>query len=149
MAKYKDALKFFHAYIHEMIDVGGPNLPKSISASLGAKLGKILKNHEVTGVKNSLKMISDGLKAKTKIKSLDDEEFEVLLSYKSNFCPLGGEFNPDRSKIIQTTICVPYITAILNTLHSDLKFTAKILDCILNSNEKICRYKLTTEEKKT
>ncbi|MFX0024391.1 MAG: hypothetical protein ACFE9S_18880 [Candidatus Hermodarchaeota archaeon] len=28
----KDALKFFQAYIKEMIDVGGNNLPKAISS---------------------------------------------------------------------------------------------------------------------
>jgi len=27
----KDALKFFQAYIREMIDIGGTNLPKAIS----------------------------------------------------------------------------------------------------------------------
>ena len=48
MSKNRDALKFFQSYIKEMIDVGGANLPKSISASLGAKLGKILQKKGVT-----------------------------------------------------------------------------------------------------
>ena len=47
MSKNKDALKFFQAFINEMIDVGGVNLPKSISVSLGAKLGKILKGRGI------------------------------------------------------------------------------------------------------
>ena len=149
MVQNRDALKFFHAYVNNMIEIGGENLPKSISTSLGSKIGKLLKDRGTTGVENSLKMINDVFKAKTTIKPLDDGIFEVLLSYKSNFCPLGGEFNPNRSETIQNAICVPYITAILNTLHSDLKFTAKVIDCIMNSNEKICKYKLTTEEKKT
>jgi len=149
MVKDRDALKFFHAYVNEMIEVGGVNLPKSISTGLGSKIGKLLKDRGTTGVENSLKMINDVFKAKTTIKPLDDGIFEVSLNYKSNFCPLGGELNPNRSEIIQNSICVPYITAILDTLHSDLKFSAKVIDCIMNSSEKICRYKLTTEEKKT
>ena len=34
----KDALKFFQAFINEMIDVGGANLPKSISMKLGTQI---------------------------------------------------------------------------------------------------------------
>ena len=68
MSKNREALKFFHAYIKEMIDVGGANLPKSISASLGAKLGKMLKNRGVIGLENSLKRIYKVLNAKTTIK---------------------------------------------------------------------------------
>jgi len=30
-----------------MIDVGGPNLPKTISSSLGAKLGKLYKGRGI------------------------------------------------------------------------------------------------------
>ncbi len=149
MVKYRDALKFFHAYVNEMIEVGGSNLPKTISTSLGLKAGKLLKDRGTTGIENSLKMINEVFKAKTTIKPLDDGIFEVILNYKSNFCPLGGKSNPNRSNIIQNAICVPYITSILNFLHSDLKFTAKVIDCIMSSDEKICRYKLTTEEKRT
>ena len=37
MSKNKDVLKFFQAYIKEMIDVGGNNLPKAISVKSGSK----------------------------------------------------------------------------------------------------------------
>ncbi len=40
MAVNADILKFFQAFIRQMAAVGGNNLPKTISASLGTNLGK-------------------------------------------------------------------------------------------------------------
>jgi hypothetical protein len=90
MTKNKDALKFFQAYINEMIDVGGANLPKSISTSLGAKLGRVLKESGVKGIENSLKKIYKVLKAKINIIRINNNTFNVNLKYKKSFCPIGG-----------------------------------------------------------
>ena len=147
MPKNKDALKFFQAFINEMIDVGGPNLPKSISISLGAKLGKLLRERGVTGVTNSLKKIYKTLKAKIKITINDDNTYDISLRYSKQFCPIGGKVNPERAKVIQDAICVPYTSSILNSLHPNLKFYPEFKECILNSNEKVCHYQLKTEEK--
>ncbi len=148
MSKNKDALKFFQAYINEMIDVGGPNLPKSISVSLGAKLGKLLRERGVSGVENSLRKIHKVLKAKTKIVANDNSALDIYLRYSKRFCPIGGKINPERARVIQDTICIPYISSILNSLHPDLKFFPVIKECILNSNEKTCHYELRMEDKK-
>ena len=43
----KSSLKFFHAYIREMVKVGGPNFPKTISTKLGIKLGKLYKKRGI------------------------------------------------------------------------------------------------------
>ncbi|MCK4478998.1 MAG: hypothetical protein KAV01_00580 [Candidatus Lokiarchaeota archaeon] len=147
MPKNRDALKFFQAYIKEMIDVGGINLPKSISASLGAKLGKLLKQRGISGLENTLKRIYNVLNAKTQIKTIDDNTMEITLRYRSRFCPLGGKYNPDRAELIQNTICNPYTVAILNTTHPEYKYSAKIMECILNSNQKNCKYRLVKELK--
>lgn len=147
MSKNKDALKFFQAYLIEMIDVGGPNLPKSISVSLGARLGKLLKERGVTGVENSLRKIYKTLKAKFKITVNDDNSYDIFLKYSKRFCPIGGKINPERAKVIQSTICVPYTSSILNTLHPKLKFYPEFRECILNSNEKTCQYNLKIEDK--
>jgi len=142
MSKNKDALKFFQAYIKEMIDVGGENLPKSISASLGAKLGKLLKQRGIFGLENTLNRIYNVLNAKTQIKSIDDNILEITLHYRSRFCPLGGKYNPDRAELIQNIICIPYTLAILNTSHPQYKYNAKIIECILDSTHKNCKYRL-------
>ena len=148
MSKNRDALKFFQNFIREMIDIGGSNLPKSISASLGAKLGKLLKERGVFGLENSLKKIYKVLSAKTKIKSIEDNIFQITLKYSKKFCPIGGKVNPERAEVIQDTICIPYTLAILNSLDSDLKYKVEIQNCILKANNRICQYRLTIEEKK-
>ena len=147
MSRNRDALKFFQAYIKEMIDVGGANLPKSISVSLGAKLGKLLRERGIIGLENSLKKIYKVLNAKTKIKTIDDKTLDITLKYSKKFCPIGGKYNPDRAELIQNTICIPYTTAILNSSHPEYKYNSEILECILNSNNRRCRYRLIIEPK--
>ena len=144
MSRNRDTLKFFQSYIREMIDIGGSNLPKSISMSLGAKLGKILKEKGILGIESSLKKIYSTLKAKTKINTIDVNSYDVLLSYKKRFCPLGGKLSPERAEIIQTTICLPYTLAILNSINSELIYNIEIKECILQSNNKSCQYILKT-----
>jgi hypothetical protein len=146
MPKNRDALKFFQAYINEMIDVGGINLPKSISVSLGAKLGKILKERGTANLDVSLKKIYSRVKAKTKINSIDNNTKEILLKFHSNFCPIGGKHNPDRGELIRTTICKPYTKAILRSLDPDTKYKVEFMDCILKSNNKNCQYILRVKE---
>jgi hypothetical protein len=147
MPKNRDALKFFHNYLFEMIDIGGPNLPKSISTALGAKLGKILKTRGVPGFENNLKKIYKAINAKTKIKQINENTLDISLRHRSRFCPLGGKFNPDRAELIQETICIPYTAAILSFTHPGFKYSAEITDCILKSNNKVCRYILVKEPK--
>ncbi len=147
MSKNKEALKFFQAYIKEMIDLGGINLPKSISSSLGAKLGKILKTRKPFSLENSLKKIYNVFNARTKIRTIDDNNLEITLRYKKEFCPIGGKYSPDKVDLIQRSICIPYTTAILNTTYPEFKYNAEILDCILNTGHNICRYKMNKELK--
>ncbi|UCD02168.1 MAG: hypothetical protein JSV23_03900 [Promethearchaeota archaeon] len=147
MSRNRDALKFFQAYIKEMIDVGGINLPKSISVSLGAKLGKLLRERGFSGLENSLKKIYNVLNAKTHIKAIDDKTLDITLKYSKKFCPIGGKFNPDKADLIQNTICIPYTASILNSSHPEFKYNPEILDCILSSNNRYCRYRLTKEPK--
>ena len=90
----KDALKFFHAYINEMIEVGGENLPRAVSTKLGTKLGNILKERGFTELEPTLKQIYKVLGAKTTINKLDENTYDVKLKYSSKFCPIGGQKNP-------------------------------------------------------
>ncbi len=147
MPRNKDALKFFQNFLFEMIDIGGENLPKSIATSLGAKLGKILKERGYFGIESSLRRLYSVLNAKTRIKTIDDKTLDITLKYSKKFCPIGGKFNPNKAEIIQNTICIPYTAAILNSLHPEFRYSSKIVDCILNSKENHCRYILTKELK--
>jgi hypothetical protein len=147
MSKNRDALKFFQNFIYQMIDIGGENLPKSISTSLGAKLGKMLRERGFLEIESSLKKLYAVLKAKTQIKSIDDNTLDITLKYSKKFCPIGGKVNPDKADIIQNTICIPYTAAILNSLHPEFKYESDIIECILNSNNRHCRFKLFMEPK--
>jgi len=145
----KDALKFFQAYIQEMIEIGGPNLPKSISSRLGARLAKIYKERGVIGIENALKMSYQGLNSKPKITKLDENTLHVLLKHSKKFCPIGGNFkgDPNYAEIVQNSICKPYTSGFLNELDSNFKYQGSIKECILTNNNNICEYILKIEEK--
>ncbi len=147
MSKNKDALKFFQAYINEMIDIGGVNLPKSISTALGAKLGKLLKKRGINGLENTLKQIYSALKAKTQIKSINDNTIEITVRHSSNFCPIGGKPNPERGELVRATICKPYTMAIITIAQPEIKYNIKTIECILDTNHKNCIYQLIKESK--
>ncbi|TFG01811.1 MAG: hypothetical protein EU542_06300 [Promethearchaeota archaeon] len=137
-----DALKFFQAYIKEMISLGGENLPKSISAGLGANLAKIYRNKGINNITNGLKESYSVLGAKMNIKKLDTNEFEITINHKNNFCPIGGKYDPENAEFIQKSICIPFTSGFLNSLDPDYKFDGHIENCILTNNESYCRYHL-------
>ncbi len=136
----KDALKFFQAYIREMIDVGGFNLPRAISTKSGAKLGKMLKERGFTEIEPALGQIYSALNAKPLIKKLNDDTYEVIVKYSKKFCPIGGAYNPSRAPIFQENICIPYTRGFLNELFPQFTFESEILNCILLDNQRTCQY---------
>jgi len=145
----KDALKFFHAYINEMIDVGGENLPRAVSTKLGSKLAEIIKTRGYEDLEPALKQIYKVLGAKTSIKKIDENTYDIVLKYSKRFCPIGGKRNPKQAKIIQNNLCIPYTRSFLTTLFTDYTFEAHIKECILDDNSnKHCRYVLKTTSKK-
>jgi len=145
----KDALKFFQAYIKEMIEVGGENLPKAISTKSGAKLGKIYKEKGLpSNLESALKQIYSAIRAKPTITKLNENTYEVILKYSKKFCPIGGGLNVSRAPIFQENICKPYTRGFLNELFPNLKFEAEILNCIPLTNQKTCHYILKVEKKK-
>jgi len=143
----KDALKFFQSYIIEMIDVGGPNLPKTISSSLGAKLGKLYKERGIVGIEKSLEQSYKVLNADPDIQKINDNTYKVKLRYKKRFCPIGGKHYPERADLMQESLCKPYTSGFLNEIDPNFKYIGKILECNLKSNNGTCSYLLTLEEK--
>ncbi|MFX1304922.1 MAG: hypothetical protein ACFFBV_06050 [Promethearchaeota archaeon] len=141
MSKNKDALKFFQVYIKEMIDIGGKNLPKTISSKLGTKLGKMYKDRGYTlDIGTALKQIYFALNGKPVIKRLNENSYEVKVRYPRKFCPVGGAYNPSRAPIFQENICIPYTRGFLNQLFPQLTFGEEFLNCIPLNNQRICHY---------
>ncbi|MBN1215737.1 MAG: hypothetical protein JXA99_09910 [Candidatus Lokiarchaeota archaeon] len=143
----KDILKFFQAYVSEMINIGGENLPKSIASGLGEKLAKIYKNMDIDDIKDGIKQIYETLGIHYQINDIDRDKFEVEVKFSENFCPIGGECNPDKAKMIQNSICEPYMIGFLAELDADYKYIGCVKQCILENNQNICRYTIERKEK--
>jgi len=142
-------LKFFQAYIKEMIDIGGNNLPKAISTKSGSKLGKLYKKRGLAlDISVALKQIYSVLRAKTLINKLNDDTYEVIVRYSKKFCPIGGAHNPSRASIFQENICIPYTRGFLNELFPQFTFESEILNCIPLNNQHTCHYILKIKNKK-
>ncbi|MHA2038204.1 MAG: hypothetical protein ACW98X_17340 [Promethearchaeota archaeon] len=141
MSKNKDALKFFQAYIKEMIDVGGNNLPKAISVKSGSKLGKFYKQRQSSSdMEIVLKQFYAGLKGKPTIKKLNDSTYDVNVKYSKKFCPIGGMHNPSRGSVFQENICIPYMKGFLSEIFPQMTTDSEFLNCIPLNNQKTCHY---------
>ncbi|TXT66460.1 MAG: hypothetical protein BAJALOKI3v1_30119 [Promethearchaeota archaeon] len=141
----KDALKFFQSYVNEMIDVGGENLPKSISSRLGAKLAKIYKKAGICDIVVGLKKSYEVLKSIPEINETNENSLEVKIQYDECFCPIGGDpdpDNPEKGKIIQESICIPYTIGFLNEFNPNYNYDGAVEQCILSSGQKTCKYVL-------
>ena len=145
----KDTLKFFQGYIRELADIGGDNLPRTVSTKLGIKLGKLYKDRDSSAnLETNLKKIYKVLKGKPKILRLNGKTLEVLVKHSKKFCPIGGNYKPDRAEFVNKSICIPYTLGFLHELEPDLKFEADIKKCIVsNHHTKNCHYLLKMEDK--
>lgn len=142
-----DALKFFINWIQEMVDVGGPNLPKTISSRLGGKLGKIYKSRGVVTIEEGLEKSYKAIQGKTEILKKDENTIEVNTKYTSSFCPIGGAPNSERAEIIQNSICTPFTIGFLNEIDPNYRYEGIIQECIVKSGGNDCKYILKKEEK--
>ncbi len=142
-----DALKFFQAYIKEMIDIGGKNLPKTISAGLGANLAKIYKDKGISDIESGLMKSYRVLDATARINRKNDKEIEVKIKHRKKFCPIGGKHDPDKAELIQNSICIPYTVGFLNELAPQFKYRWDIHECILETHNNHCHYTLYLEKR--
>ncbi len=132
-----------------MIDIGGNNLPKAISAKFGAKLGKIYKEKSlVSNIESGLKQIYTAMNAKPIVKKLNDNQYEVIVKYSKGFCSIGGSNNSSRAHIFQENICIPYTKGYLNELFPQYKFEADIINCIPLNGGKTCHYMLKVSNRR-
>ncbi|MBD3254877.1 MAG: hypothetical protein GF383_07275 [Candidatus Lokiarchaeota archaeon] len=143
----KDALLFFQAYLKEMISLGGENLPKTISSTLGAKLAKIYKAKGVATIEEGLKKMYEVINGKSKIRKISDTQYEVNTEYENNFCPVGGKFNPEIEEVVHKSICEPYTQGFLNQFDPSYTYKGEIKECILSSDNSHCIYDFIMNKK--
>ncbi len=142
----KDALKFFHAYLNEMIEVGGENLPRAVSTKLGAKLAALYKEKGVNDLTTALKTAYKALGASTLIKNIDENTYLVKLKHSKKLCPIGGKSNPKNAKTIQDSICLPYTRSFLTNLFPEFQFEIEIKECIVDNSNSHCKYELKVKK---
>ncbi|MGQ4875652.1 MAG: hypothetical protein ACP6IY_16415 [Promethearchaeia archaeon] len=142
-----DTLKFFINWIQEMIELGGPNLPKTISSQLGAKLAKVYKERGILDIEQALKKSYEAIKGHSEIRRIDESTIEVKNAYLRDFCPIGGQINPEKAKIMQESICIPFTMSFLNGLDPHYRYEGTVHECILKSGGNVCRYTLKIEKK--
>jgi hypothetical protein len=139
----RDSLKFFQSYIRELADIGGDNLPRTVSTKLGIKLGKLFKDRDPSSnLSVNLRKIYRALNAKPKIEKLDDNTYDVQVKHQKRFCPIGGNYKPGNANFVHHSICIPYTLGFLHELEPDLKFEADIKNCIISTHTKTCHYTL-------
>jgi hypothetical protein len=144
----REALKFFHSYVREMIDIGGPNLPKTISARLGSKLARIYKRMGVTDALEGLRESYRAIKGNPEIEKIGTNIYQVKTKYMRRFCPIGGSpKNGKQAGLVQNSICQPFTMGFLSELDPKFKYTGIVEECILDSNSKSCRFTLQLEDK--
>ena len=146
----KKASKFFQAYVNEMIDIGGENLPKTISTKLGFKLGKIYKERGISNLESGLLRSFKVLNGKLEITKKNQKEFEINIKYKGRgFCQIGVISDHEKAKLIQESICIPFYIGFLNGLCPKFKYSIRISNCILISKKNFCRFTITLDKKES
>lgn len=143
----ENALKFFHNWINQCIEIGGANLPKTISSLLGSKLAKLYKDKGITDIGAALKKSYEVIKGASEITQKDPNTIEIRTKYEKPFCPIGGKNNPENSSVFNESICYPYTMGFLSELDPRYKYSAVVQECILTSGKNVCRFTLNLEEK--
>jgi hypothetical protein len=137
-----DTVKFFQAFISQMIMIGGNNLPKTIAIKLGGNLGGLYRNKGVNDWKVALKGMLVAMGGDVKSIERDGEDFFWLTEFQENSCPIGGKMNKARHAMFKVSVCEPYIKGFLNAFESSWKCDVESTGCILKDGGKSCAMKM-------
>ena len=143
----KEALKFFYAYIREMIDTGGEKFPKTISTRLGVKLAEVYRNKGIDSLESAIAMLYRAFNAKCTMKKIDDSTYEITIKHRQKSCPIGGKVDPKLAKMIQESICYPYTKSFFQSLFPSYNFDGEVKRCILMEGNRYCSYILKMNKK--
>ncbi len=138
----EDALKFWQAFVREMIDTFGSNTVKAIAIKLGSKLGQIYKKKGIQTIEDALKTSYGVMKGASNIKVRGEDTIDVDLIYAKNFCPIGGRNDPKKAELMSKNVCMPFTIGLLNEIDPKCKYEGQINECIMSSNRNCCRYSL-------
>ncbi len=136
-----DIVKFFQAFIRQAIKIGGNNLPKTISTSLGAELGKSYLKKNVLDWKKAITGMIEGMGGKLEI--IEKENVWLLRSqYPAEFCPIGGKTDSVRFADTTESVCIPYLAGYLTVLQLKLVHSPILNKCIVKDGGNICEFQV-------
>ncbi len=131
-----------------MVDIGGVNLPRSISTKMGAKLARLYKDRGVpSNIIPALKQMYTVLNTDPTIESLDDLSYRIYVKHPKKFCPIGGKHHPDNVELFQDNVCLPFTLGFLTEVNSEYKYKMDMEECIVGNNGKVCQYCLSMTKK--
>lgn len=130
-----------------MINLGGENLPRSISTRLGSKLAKIYKEREIESLEQALRDLYEILGAEVKIKKVSEKKFNIRIKHPYQFCPIGGSYNPSKREKFLEIVCIPYTIGFLKEFKPVNGYHLELKNCILRDGGQLCEYDLNLDLK--
>src|SRR4030042_417333 len=132
-----DIIKFFQAFIRQMAKVGGKNLPKTISTSLGAELAKAYQKRDIQEWKIAVTGLIEGEGGKLEI--IETSNSCILKTqHPSDFCPVGGKMDPAHFEIVTESLCRPYMRGFLKGFEKIVTKIPPITKCIVRDGGSLC-----------
>jgi len=140
-----DVIKFFQAFIRQMAKVGGKNLPKTISTSLGADLGKLYLKRDIHDWIIAMTGLQEGGGGKLEI-TQTPTSWILKTQHPSDFCPVGGKMDPEHFEIITESLCRPYIRGFLKAFEKRVTKIPPITKCIVRDGGCFCEVEYEFEK---
>ncbi|MHA1730658.1 MAG: hypothetical protein ACTSU5_01875 [Promethearchaeota archaeon] len=141
-----DIIKFFQAFVRQLADIGGINLPKTVSTSLGGRLAETYERKHVTEWKDAITGMIQGMGGTIEIEGADAETSEkvvVKVSYFHDFCPIGGHPMSSKADLVQGGVCIPYLMGFLRPFFPGTKMQIRFTKCIVRDGGNQCHAELT------
>lgn len=121
-----------------MVEMGGINLPRTISTMLGRNLGKIYKERGVTDQKVALTSMFKAMGGK-KVSFEDIENgYIITTEFPTDFCSIGGGLKPKRYNMFVESICFPYAKGFLSQFNPNATISVDCEACVLRDPDNKC-----------
>ncbi|MHA1340907.1 MAG: hypothetical protein ACTSRZ_13055 [Promethearchaeota archaeon] len=136
-----DVIKFFQGFIKHMVSIGGINLPKSISISMGRKLADYYIKRDIKDWRKALTAMIEGMGGSIdKIEETGDGKSYLIVSkYMQGFCPIGGDVETKNSDLIVNSVCIPYTTGFISKFLNNSNLKLEFIGCIPRDGNTHCR----------
>ncbi len=124
-----------------MAAVGGVNLPKTISASLGANLGRRYALQGIPDWKDALPRMIEAMGGSLDVVE-QGGEISFKIRYECGYCPIGGNQSPAHFESVAEGVCKPYLAGFLRSLQVNIGYLPAVQRCILRDGGGTCEIRV-------